>query len=366
MPLKYKAEKNINSVFATLYGREYGGWIGTRGGHSEGDLIENPAGVIESIIRDEMLRELDYEVATYSSTGKYIDIITTPNRKTDFYQDGYIHNVSNDWVKKITYSSSSTYQTRIYVGILSDVTTAIGDKIFLTNVNANIDTTSFDTFETARSGWVFRRSVNKNISALDLLNELCYESHSILFRSNQTFKIVALESGTALATLGRPLDSGGVLFRANLVNPLNLYSDFRIGYNYDYGKGDYLNEIICNKEGSTSGLGSTYEGYCKTVNSDLGIERKYEYNLKNISDETTALNFAKKIIKHLTANKLVIWGTWSAYEAAKYEVGDLLKINYSDGMPSSENNNTVYMVKRKRIITKKRNPAVELTLMELP
>ena len=362
---------NDNNIFAQIYGREYGAWIGSRGGHSSGDLIENPAGMIESLIREEVHCERDLDVeAKQSSTVASID--RPLHKETDYYNGSYFHNVSIATVNQISDFAYDQASVRWNFTSSTFSTTLTNHKGFLTNVNCNIDTDLFDDFETARSGWIFARSYDKRDSVHNILKQLAFESHSILFEScdtsgNPIWKIIPLDSGSSIQTLGTPLYmDGNVQFSAWLSNPKNIFTEYVFNYAFDFGKGDYIGQIFCNKKDSSSGIGSTYENLCQSAETNYRTQQKFIKNLDNIYDPATAKALMSKLIMHLTLQKLCVWGRWELNEAGDLEYGDLVKVNFPSGMPSSFNNSTVMMIKSKKTVFEKKQPYIELAMMELP
>ena len=187
----YKTEQEVGGVFTNVWGREYGAWIGSRGGHSSGDVIENPSGMIESIIRDEIHAERDLILTDIIAVtpNVILEIEKVAHRiAEDYYNGSYFHNINNNWTALVTDYATPANPEFTFSG--SPGSYAYLDNVYLTNVNVNLNTTLFDALETARSTWTFARSINKKIKAFDLLNELCFESHSILFKSNDEYKIV--------------------------------------------------------------------------------------------------------------------------------------------------------------------------------
>ncbi len=69
--IKYLPDDQL-MLFASCRGLEYGSWINSRTGHADdggfGDLIENPAGIIESILRDQMgLGDSDIDESAFNT-----------------------------------------------------------------------------------------------------------------------------------------------------------------------------------------------------------------------------------------------------------------------------------------------------------
>lgn len=65
--MRYVADENIESAFAACEGREYDTWISSRSSnYSSGDAIEDPAGIIEDIIRNELsLSSSDIDLTSF-------------------------------------------------------------------------------------------------------------------------------------------------------------------------------------------------------------------------------------------------------------------------------------------------------------
>ncbi len=74
MRIKYEIDIKVGwRIFAECEGRKFGSWIdegGRSNSYNEGDLIENPAHIVESILRDELsLTASDVDVASFDSVG---------------------------------------------------------------------------------------------------------------------------------------------------------------------------------------------------------------------------------------------------------------------------------------------------------
>ena len=324
--------------------------------------------MIEDVIRNELHAERDLTVTTVISevTHSVLEIEDAAFWIDDYYNEAILHNVTQDWSSEITDFEIDGSSRKAFT-ITGTPTLAVDDNIYLTNVNCNLDS-FYNTLE-VRDDWVAHRVINKKMGVLDLLDELCYEFWSILIKSYDEYKLIYLDSDTEVGTLGQPMSTNnGVEFRARLSSPLSLYTDFKIKYAYNYAKRTYLGEIFCNKNGSSSAslLGTAYQTLCLNAEANYKISRLYEYQMNNVSDTATAYKFAQKVIAHLTFQKLIVTGRWSLNEAIKYEKGDLLKVNYPDGMPTDKNNSVVMMVSSKKVFPYKRVGYVELQLIELP
>jgi len=214
-------ETTNSSLFVYVKGREYGRWAGTvRGGaragatHSEGDLIEHPIGIIESLLRDEKYTERDLGITSSADTTHFV-CIGSVSKANDYYNDAGFYNAT-----RITAGETKSYITD-YAGdtnifTINDAITgmAAGDNFYLTNIQGDykIDDVTFDTVEALRSGWKFARSINTKQSFQGLIDEILFESHCSLFESADEdggyskVKVIALDKDAPnIGTISSPI-----------------------------------------------------------------------------------------------------------------------------------------------------------------
>lgn len=356
---QYIKDNNFNT-FIKCEGLEYGKWA--RGSDSEGDLITRNESIVESLLRDWVHSERDLEADSNYAVVDYVELPDAMYSENDYYNGCYIHNIDSDWVDTCTdYTGASK---RFETSAVRSTTT--GDRVFLTNVNCNINTTSFDN--ASRSLWQFARVINEKVNAKTLLDEICFESHCVLIPTNNEYKLVKLDNGTSVGTLGTPLVKNGTpLMSVSLTDSQRLYNKFTFNYAFDYARSEYLGEVFCNKNGSSNSgvLTSTWTAMCDNVEKNYKINRPYEVNLNWIYDQTTAEALAKKIIAWHTTQRLRVNGTYQLSDAVQYEIGDLVKVNYSRLMPSSKNNSAIFMITGKHIDLSTGNGRVTFNLVEM-
>ncbi len=91
MRIKYIPDDQL-ILFASCRGMEYGAWVNDRAGHDdnngEGDVIENPAGIVESILRDQMglgdsdIDESAFDTVSTDLTNFDLAFVVTKDRNT--------------------------------------------------------------------------------------------------------------------------------------------------------------------------------------------------------------------------------------------------------------------------------------------
>lgn len=362
-----------NDVYASAKGRMYDGWIdlsGRSNSYSEGDLIENPIGVIESVIRDMVLTEHNLEVSEeYYPTGEITfngNIGSLLHSIDNYYTGAYLHNVTKNWTKEITgYVGSSK---TLYVASLGANDIYVGDKCYITNIKGNdlIDYASFDTAMAQYSSQKFGFSLDEQIDAHNLLNDLCFEAQCTLYKNFNKYYIKKLGTGTVDGTLSNPLKDKNKLIEYSFTNIEDIATDFIINYCFLSQENSYVKTIYCNKNGTshTSAL-SSYVTLCKNAETNYKLSRKYEIDLNFIYDEATALEFAKRIIKENTFQKMVIGYIGSVNEHIQYQKGDLVKVNVPDIIPSIKNNVTQFLITKQDIPYKSGSTEVIFNLIEM-
>jgi len=384
-------EKYLNNGAMFLRGMEFERWIDyTNGstrtnGKNTGDLIENPAYVIESILRDWVFVERNRRIDTTSATNKAI-LSGAVNglgllNATDDYYNGAI------W-----YNHKTGHKTYIsdYVGSTKEVTLAsadgsglmaAGDYISITNIQGDnlIDTASFDalgnTTNGLRNGYKLATSIKDFETAKNIIDGICADFLLFLFKSGTKYKIATLEKkATADGTFSNPLKANGTEQVTTWINSLDgYYSDFKFRHFFEFAKNEYNFSMTCNSNGSTSGLGSTYEGYCKTADAQYrqGVrlfEREFPYIFNGMdslpSTTTTMHSIAKLLITFYTRLRFFVDWYGDFKNHITYEIGDQVKINYSGAIPTGLNNSAFFLITDKQIESVNGIPTVRFTLME--
>lgn len=376
-----------------IYGKgmEFERWIDyTNGsarsnGKNEGDLIENPAYVIESLLRDWVFTERTLKIDTVNSTSSVVISGATYNTPLlssvdDFYNGAIWWNHSTGWK---TYISDYVGSSKTLTLASADITGAMvaGDVVSITNIQGDnlIDTTSFDaignTTNGLRNGYKLANSIKDVATAKNLIDGICADFLLFLFKSGTKYKLVTLEKkATADGTFSNPLKANGVEQVTTWTSDLGFYySDFILRHGFSYPKGDYNHKMTCNPKGSTSGLGSTYQSLCKTA-ADLYrqgarvYEREFPYIYNGMdslpSTSTTMHNIAKLLIKFYTRLRLFVEWNGDFKNHMTYEVGDQVKINFSKLIPNSLNNSAFFLITNKQIESVNGIPTVRFTLME--
>lgn len=374
-----------------LAGMEFERWIDyTNGsarsnGKSEGDLIESPGYVLESILRDWVFTERNRRIDSTSATNKAILSGAVNNLGLLSAVDDYYNNA-------IWYNHKTGHKTYIsdYVGSTKEVTLAVadgsgtmaaGDYISITNIQGDnlIDTTSFDALGNTTNGlrkdYKLAVSLKEFQTAKEIINGICENFLIFLFKSGAKYKVATLEKkATADGTFTNPLKSNGVAQVSGWLGSLDsYYSDFKFTHFNEYAKNEYIHSMTCNANGSTSGLGTTYEALCKTANEQYkqGVrlfEREFPYIFNGMDSlpttTTTMHSIAKLLITFYTKLRLGVeyYGDFKNHMA--YEIGDQVKINYSGAIPTGLNNSAFFLITDKQIESVNGIPTVRFTLME--
>lgn len=360
-------------IYQALEGRMYKSYIdtGRSNGHSTGDLIEEPSGLIESLLREDVyvLKGITINAVSINGANDEVTVNESISNLDDFYNGAVWVNLSELDEKTISDFVGST-GTFIMPSITGQSSV---DSVYLYNVNCNIDTASFDAIGNTTNGlrkdWKFRGSINTPRSAFSVIEELLFESHCILFQSNDEIRIKALDAEASVTeTFDTPLVSGRPLISVALTPMDALYTEFRLKYGFDYGHGDHLKEHFCshNDSSDSTNLGSSYQTMCGDARVNYNIDRTFEYYSNWIWDDTTAAYLLQKLIEWNTEQRLMVNYTGDLKNHIKYEIGDQVLIDYPDMIPTGKNNSAKFMITYKEVVMIKGNWAVNFELTELP
>lgn len=371
--------------YSYLEGRMFDRWVDSvsgsarSNGKNENDLISIPCDIIESLLRDENFVERDLRISTVTDTTHIIcnELLSSED---DYYNYSIYYNVTTNHK---TYVSDYVGSTKTMILASADTLASATDNIFLQNVRGDlkIDYASFDaignTTNGTRKDWIFARSFVEKQNIQDILNELVYESHCELVESTNPdsgekyYKLVTLddESGD---TWTNPAYAGGLeQITGGLTSLDNVFTQFRLKYYYDYGKGDFTKEIYVDKNGfpSTATILSDVEkNLCAYAEKTYYVSRLFEYSSMNVYDDATAERLLQKKIEWLTKQRLLVNYTSPIvgnYDFVKYEKVDKIKINYSKAVPTGMNNNTNFIIINKSIVPLIGGGYINWQLMEL-
>ncbi len=330
-------------------------------GYSENDLIENPAYIIESLLRDEIFVERDLSVTTVTSTTVFT-CSGLKNSTDGYYVNAIYYNATRGTKKYVTAYTGSTKTITLDS---ADTNLAVGDKIFFTNIQGDqrIQQQTFDyvgnSVDGLRANWKFRFSFTSKKIVKEYFSQMLFECHCSLYDAFNGVKIIPLDTtADAVDTWTVPLtrNSERELVFPKLTPLSEIYSDFRIKYDYDVGSGNYRREYFVNPSGYTSGASlSVEQGLCSDAISNYKIPpKKYEYQCDFIADSTTAQNLLKKLVAMKTSQKLIVNWSGEISTHIKYEKGDQVKFNYSNMIPTGLNNSSLFMIINKTIQPKKK------------
>lgn len=371
---------SIENCYAQGKGRMYGRWTDNDGnardnGYNENDLIEQPAYIIESILRDEVFTERDLIVNTKTDTTHAV-VNNLKNDIDDYYIGAEWFNVTTNFRSYVTDYVASTNTIVIND---ADASMADNDNIYLTNVNGNnrINSASFDLVgdnpDGLRNEWLFAKSINQPAIVSEIINRICFESHCMLFQSYNQYKLVALDSATSADTWTKCLMmSGRESFNIGLTQLQNIFTSFKLKYSYDYGSGEYEKEFYVDKNGYTSGgtiISATEKTLCENAETNYKIKNNFEYSSDWIYDLTTAEYLLQKLVLWFTKQRMMV--TWTTplsdgtVDYIKYELGDQVVLTNTRILPTGISGVKCFMITGKQIIIKRGDPYIIWNLIEM-
>lgn len=236
------------NVFANVKGRKFGAWVDAdsrNNGYNSGDLIQQPAYILESILRDVL--------GLTSTTIDYASFDTAGNT-TDGKRDNWLFDRS-------VYRQQSSL--------------ALCDSLMQESVCAYI-----------------RDSNNKEkIVALD--------DHT---------PALSLDSGDVLNESGRPIVSVSQVHTSKIFNEFFLNYRFNYG-SRAYDKQLFVtasdNNLTSNTRSDKSPL-DTYEGLCSTSQTYYNVTRRWSFDSDWIRDDATAELFIKIMADWLAFRKWIV------------------------------------------------------------
>lgn len=377
-----------DNIYASGFGRMYDRWIdyingsARSNGRNEGDVIHQPAGIVESILRDEVFAERDLLVDTYIDDNHFVcnDLRSTED---DFYKNAIYYNTVTGHYSYVFGYVGSTKTIHL---ANADFALAPGQTIYFTNIQGDnkINYQSFDLLNNTTNGtrkdWRFTRTLHQEENPASILQKLLYEMRAILFTSHNQYKIVALdEDAGSVDTWTEPLKQNGRYMFSSSLTPLDqLFNDYKIHYDYDYGSGEYRKTLFVNKNGYSEELtnGATYQATCKSIYDDYKRINKFEYYcdwIKGI-DYTTGGGYKYHSIAEYFFNKIFAWHSiqrmivnWAAPVSnyLQYEVGDQVILNNPKLIPTGINNSSKFMIFENPIIPLPGAPIINFKLIEM-
>ncbi len=343
-----------------------------------GELIQTAPHIIESLMRNEVFAEVDLicsnkvvntnlELSFNSSVGKLTSNID------DYYNGCWLYNITKSWIALVEdYKGSSK---TVYVSDSYTADTSDKYKIVNTRVNS-ISYSSFDFtggVDTGiRKNWKFAKSVNSFDTFGNTIQSLLFESFTILFKSHECYKIMPIfEDLTSVATLSKPMydfSTGIPQISYGFTSVENLYNDFEINYGYEYGREEYRGKILIKDSYAKEVSGETFSteiGLCNDVLTKYRRVKKYKYDCSWIQDDDTAILFAKKVVNLYTKQRLIVNYVGDIQNHIKYEIGDVVLINYPKVLPANKNNSAKFQIMGKTINLAKGQGFVNFTLIEV-
>ncbi len=383
----------IDNAFGRGKGREYSRWIdhinaldaskNRTMGDVEGGLIACPPYNIESLFRDEAWVERDLQITSSADTTHFIcdEVIS---RTDDYYNYSILYNATTG-VKSFT--TDYVGSTNTFTINAADGAMAAGDNIYLTNIQGDnkIDFATFDaignTTNGTRKDWLFAKSMNNQYPLQFIVNELCFESHCVLSESVNgdtgapQLRLIALDSGSGDTWTKPAFRDGKPMVDISRTALKNVFTSFKLFYYWDYGKQDYEKSIFVDKNGfgGTGTLAIADQLLCKKAESTYKVNQPFSYSANWIYDDTTAELFLQKKVEWFTKQRSIVdWTTGlsdrtfgGTTDFIGYELGDQVKLNYSQSIPTGLNNSAFFMITNKRIITVQGAPLIQWRLIEM-
>jgi len=391
-------------------------------------VIENPATIIEDIIRNNLFVEFGYSVTSFNtnytfSGSKYIKIrvdafgINAPDNTfvnaklinsskikpeqlpyqidgADFiclfsssdatgtdllckiqitsyagtfgtYERAQAYN-GNDYYIGLGETTFSTTEQEFYIGAGESLVSpklnfnlAVGDKLKILNIKDSvIDKTSFDVATTARTDWKFARQLEVKTSAENVLNQLCFESCTLLNFSEGTYKLIPFNNATETTSTvwTTPLNSAGApMVRVGQTSLDAIYTEYTFDYAWHSAKGKYSKQKTIKRSQNAS---------CQTAYEKYKQSKVYSLAVDWIQDDTTMDSFIACVIRWHTKRRSVVEWSGDFKNYCQYDIGDKVKLNFSL-IPNALNNSAIYMITDKRINFKGGDPYLDFKLIEI-
>lgn len=333
------------------------------GSPTDAMVINRPSYIIESLLRDENFVERDLTITT-ATDSTHLIVSGLASSQDDYYNYAILLDHTNNF---LTYISDYDGSTKTLTLADADVGAVDNLRITLSNIQGDnkINYASFDaignTTNGTRKDWVFARSYVEKQNIRDILSELCFESHCELLESvnpytgiNQ-FKLIALDSGSGDTWTNPAYADGLEQVKVSFTQLENVFTQFRLRYFYDYGKGDFIKEIYVDKNGfptTATILSATEQTLCANAETNYKVSQLFEYSSRNIYDDATAERMLQKKIEWFTKQRMIVNYVTPIVGNAdwiKYEIGDQVKINFSKGIPTGLNNSSMFMITNKTI-----------------
>lgn len=356
------------NLYANYKGRVFDAWIDLSGrvnGKNQGDLIDNFAFIIESIIRDEANSETNRNITNILTTTACV-CDELQSVYDDSYAGGYIKNVDRNITANIT-SYDFASKTLGYSGFGTSLFAA-GDSFLLTNIRDNVDTSTFDNVGTDRAVWQARRCIHNQDTSDNVINGLLYDSWCIMHRSFDKYKLATLDTGLTVGTFNTPLLSNAPMVSCELTSLGDIFTSFTLEYDYHYARGEFSKKMSVDASGVSdpSNLSSDLVTACNTAEINHRVSNHFQYGSKWISDDLTASLFMQRAVDWFTDRRLVVKWRGSVAEHIQYEIGDKVLINYPDMIPNGVNNSSVFIITGIDHDTSKSMGGIEFTLVQLP
>jgi hypothetical protein len=236
---------------------------------------------------------------------------------------------------------------------------ATNDKIKILNTkDLVIDKTSFDLATTARTSWKFARQLETKTSAENVLNQLCFESWTLLNFSEGTYKLIPFNNATETTSevWTTPTNSNGVpMVKVGQTSLDAIYTDYTFDYAWHSAKGKYSKQKTIKRSQDAS---------CQTAYEKYKQSKTYSLAVDWIQDDTTMDSFIACVIRWHTKRRAIVEWSGEFKNYCKYDIGDKVKLN-NTMIPNALSNTAVFMITDKRINFKNGDPFIDFKLIEV-
>lgn len=347
--------------------------------YSQGDLIDNPAMVVFSLIFEYYLCETNLRVegVDVSEAGFYkYEISGQLSQIDDYYNDAYIAsittpgNVQYDVDAKILDYDGANGIIKV---VASDASRMIeGDYLKIYGIKASeyLDEDSFKIFGSneSLSEPSISFSLNTRMNLYDCINQICIEHGLILRKKGSKWSIGKIDSKDVLFTFQFPLKSSGRdLINWNFKEIDQLITELNCSYMYSYLEDEYkfLNVYNAKQSPSVTDRQAFMKNLLKSAKELRRTDNKVDLELKTIRDGSIALDAAERYIA---------WGSQMLVECTiitnikdhiQVEKGDIVFI-FHKLLPTEISANTRFIVIAKDIVPDVTNPHLRFTLLQQP
>jgi hypothetical protein len=335
--------------------------------------IQTPGYIIESLLREEIYteRDLTYTGCLNDAGYKKVQCPDLKSSEDDYYNGAYFINhisATQDFVTTILDYDGTSKIIYLAESFGNPVSGTTGGVFSISNINPNINTSSFDLAGNATNGskkdWKMANSIIAKTSSDDIISAICNESFIWLVKDETGYRLITDEPGDIDGTLQYHIaGKGKVNMKVSYTPADEICTDFKLHYYYSFGRQSYLKEIsVSPKHSSVAGL-DDYQAICASTETNYRISKKWEYSADWIKDDATALAYLIKIIKRHTRQLLITNFVGDFKNHLKYIIGDRILIYMPAIVPDSVDYTKVFQIYSKKLNIN--NMVIEFGLIEM-